>query len=92
MSDVSGGLYHVDEVIILSSPLLSCLIFTLSFYTPIVGIRHVARGTEFTDGLVILHNAGSVARTDFALTGGGTLEVYAGLVPGTAFVLQTDGD
>ena len=91
MSGVSGGLYLV--VSSLSSPLLSllsCLIFTL--YTPIVSVSHKARGTEFTDGLVILHNAGSVAGTDLALAGVCTLEVDAGLVPGAAPVLQTDGD
>ena len=61
-------------------------------YTAIVGVRHKARRTEFTDCLVILHNAGSVAGTDLALTGVGTLVADAGLVPGAASVLQTDGD
>lgn len=63
-----------------------------SLDTAIVGVSHKARRTEFTDGLVVLHNAGSVAGTDLALTGVGALEVDAGLVPGTASVLQTDGD
>ena len=71
-------------------PLLSCLIFTLD--TPIVGVSHIARGTEFTDGLMVLHYTGSVAGADLALAGVGALEVDAGLVPGAAPVLQTDGD
>ena len=60
--------------------------------TPIVGVSHIARGTEFTDGLMVLHYTGSVAGADLALAGVGALEVDAGLVPGAAPVLQTDGD
>ena len=70
--------------------LLSCLIITLD--TAIVGVSHKARRTEFTDCLMVLHNAGSVAGTDLALAGVCTLEVDAGLVAGTASVLETDGD
>ena len=60
--------------------------------TSIIGINLKSRRTKLADSLMILHNTGSVARTDLALTGVGTLEVDAGLVPGTALVLQTDGD
>ena len=60
--------------------------------TPVVGISHEARGTEFTNGLVVLHYTRSVAGTHFALARVLALEVDAGLVTGTAAVLQTDGD
>ena len=89
MSVVDYGLYLVVSG--LSSPLSPLMpLFTLN--TPVVGVSHKAGGTEFTDGLMVLHNTGSVAGTDLALAGVGALEVDAGLVPGTAPVLQTDGD
>ena len=61
-------------------------------YTAIVGVRHKSLWTEFTNGLVVLHYAGSVAGTHLALAGVLALEVDAGLVPGAASVLQADGD
>ena len=64
----------------------------ITLYTAIVSVRHKAGRTEFTDGLVILHNTGSVAGTDLALARVGALEVDAGLVAGTAAVLETDRD
>ena len=89
MSVVDYVLYLVVSG--LSSPLSPLMpLFTLN--TPVVGVSHKAGGTEFTDGLMVLHNTGSVAGTDLALAGVCTLEVDAGLVPGTASVLETDGD
>ena len=60
--------------------------------TSIIGINLKSRRTKFADCLMILHNAGRVARADLALTGIAALEVDAGQVTRTSPVLETNGD
>jgi hypothetical protein len=72
--------------------LLLVMLGSVTLDTPIVGIGHKSRGTELADGLMILHNAGRVARTHLAFTRVLALQIDAGLMARTAAVLETDGD
>ena len=58
----------------------------------VVRISGEAGRTEFADGLVVLDNAGRVARAAEALARVAALELDTSLALGTALVLETDAD